>query len=83
MNEWLSQTVKSFSSLLSVFVILITCRVQEEVPGANEGQMSMYAAETCHVFITLTDDPLSPELFGNTKQITCIIRLPDTFSFRY
>ncbi len=45
--------------------------------------MSMYVAETCHVFITLTDDPLSPELFGNTKQITCIIRLPDTFSFRY
>lgn len=66
-----------------MFVILIAHRVHGEVPGANEGQMSMYAAEACHVFIILTDDPLSPELFGNTKQITCIIRLPDTFSSRY
>lgn len=78
-NEWVALT----DTVCRVFVILNACRVQGEVPRANEGQMCMYAAETCHVFITLTDDPLSPELFGNTKQITCIIRLPDTFSFRY
>lgn len=69
--------------LMCVFIILLHAGVQAELLRASEGQMSMYAVRTCHVFIMLTDDALYMELSGNTKQITCIIRLWDAFCFRY
>lgn len=69
--------------LLRVFIILLHGGVQVKLLRASEGQRSMYAVGACHVFIMLTDDPLYTELSGNTKQITRIIRLRDTFYFGY
>lgn len=68
---------------MRMFIILLHGGVQAELLRASEGQSSMYAVGTCHVFIMLTDDVLYTELSSNTKQITCIIRLWDTFCFRY
>lgn len=69
--------------LMRVFIILLHCRVQAELLRPSEGQRSMYALTTCHVFIMLTDDALYMELSSNTKQITSIVRLWDTFCFGY